>query len=136
MGGGVGAGPDYDGTNAIHIHMTTPLATAPEILEWRFPVVLESFSIRQGSGGAGKHSGGHGSIRRLRFEETMNAAVGSGHRRVPCGGMAGGEPGKCGHNYVERADGTGDEPRGTDGTEMNPGDVFFIESPGGGYGKA
>ncbi len=116
--------------------MTNTLATDPEILEWRFPVVLESFSIRQGSGGAGKHSGGHGIIRRLRFEKTTNAAVVSGHRRVPCCGMAGGEPGKCGHNYVERADGTVDEPLGTDGTEMNPGDVFFIESPGGGYGKA
>ncbi len=132
----MGAGPDYDGTNAIHTYMTNTLATDPEILEQRFPVVLEPFSIRQGSGGAGKHSGGHSIIRRLRFEETMNAAVVSGHRRVPCCGMVGGEPGKCGHNYVERADGTVDEPLGTDGTEMNPGDVFVIESPGGGYGKA
>ncbi len=135
--GGSGAGPDYDGTSAIHTHMTNTLATDPEILEWRFPVVLESFSIRQGSGGAGKHPGGHGIIRRLRFQETMNAAVVSGHRRVPPFGMAGGEPGKCGHNYVERTDGTVDELTGTDGTVMNPGDVFVIESPGGGgYGKA
>jgi len=133
--GGAGAGPDYDGTNAIHTHMTNTLATDPEILEWRFPVVLESFSIRSGSGGAGKHNGGNGIIRRLRFEEAMTAAVVSGHRRVPPFGMAGGEPGKCGHNYVERADGTVDELTGTDGTEMNPGDVFVIETPGGGgYG--
>ncbi len=135
--GGAGAGPDYDGTNAIHTHMTNTLATDPEILEWRFPVVLESFSIRDGSGGFGKHRGGNGIIRRLRFDEAMTAAVVSGHRRVPPFGMAGGEPGKCGHNYVERADGTVDELLGTDGTEMNPGDVFVIETPGGGgYGAA
>ena len=135
--GGAGAGPDYDGTNAIHPHMTNTLATDPEILEWRFPVVLESFSIRDGSGGAGEHRGGDGIIRRLRFEEDMTAAVVSGHRRVPPFGMAGGEPGKCGHNYVERADGTVTELTGTDGAEMHPGDVFVIESPGGGgYGKA
>ncbi len=116
--------------------MTTTLATDPEILVWRFPVVLESFSIRDGSGGAGKHHGGNGIIRRLRFEEDMTAGIVSGHRRVPPFGMAGGEPGKCGHNYVERADGTIDELLGTDGTEMHPGDVFVIETPGGGgYGK-
>jgi 5-oxoprolinase (ATP-hydrolysing) len=134
--GGAGAGPDYDGTNAIHTHMTNTLATDPEILEWRFPVVLESFSIRAGSGGAGRHRGGNGIIRRLRFEETMTAAVVSSHRRVAPFGMAGGEPGSCGHNYVERADGTVDELLGTDGTEMHPGDVFVIETPGGGgFGK-
>ena len=135
--GGAGAGPDYDGTNAIHTHMTNTLATDPEILEWRFPVVLESFSIREESGGAGKHQGGNGIIRRLRFEEAMTAAVVSGHRRVAPFGMAGGAPGECGHNYVERADGTVDELLGTDGTEMNPGDVFVIKTPGGGgYGAA
>ncbi|MFP6716277.1 MAG: hydantoinase B/oxoprolinase family protein, partial [Alphaproteobacteria bacterium] len=102
-----------------------------------FPVVLESFSIRHGSGGAGKHRGGHGIIRRVRFEEAMTAAVVSGHRRVPPFGVAGGEPGKCGRNYVERADNTVTELSGTDGTEMLPGDVFVIETPGGGgYGKA
>ncbi|PPR36892.1 MAG: Acetophenone carboxylase gamma subunit [Alphaproteobacteria bacterium MarineAlpha9_Bin6] len=135
--GGAGAGPDYDGTDAIHTHMTNTLATDPEILEWRFPVVLESFSIRHGSGGAGKHRGGHGIIRRVRFEEAMTAAVVSGHRRVAPFGVAGGEPGKCGRNYVERADNTVTELSGTDGTEMLPGDVFVIETPGGGgYGKA
>ena len=135
--GGAGAGPDYDGTDAVHTHMTNTLATDPEILEWRFPVVLESFSIRDGSGGAGKHRGGHGIIRRVRFEETMTAAVVSGHRRVAPFGVAGGAPGKCGHNYVERADGSVAELSGTDGTEMFPGDVFVIETPGGGgYGKA
>ena len=133
--GGHGAGPDYDGTDAVHTHMTNTLATDPEILEWRFPVVLESFSIRHGSGGAGRHRGGDGIIRRVRFREAMTAAIVSGHRRVPPYGMAGGEPGKTGRNYVERADGTVDEISGTDMTEMNPGDVFVIETPGGGgYG--
>ena len=135
--GGSGAGPDYDGTNAVHTHMTNTLATDPEILEWRFPVVVESFSVRPGSGGAGKHRGGDGIIRRVRFEEDMTAAIVSGPRRVAPFGVAGGEPGECGHNYVERADGTVTELAGTDGTEMHPGDVFVIETPGGGgYGKA
>ena len=135
--GGSGAGPDYDGANAVHTHMTNTLATDPEILEWRFPVIVESFSIRPGSGGAGKHRGGDGIIRRVRFEEDMTAAIVSGHRRVAPFGVAGGEPGQCGHNYVERAHGTVSELSGTDGTEMHPGDVFVIETPGGGgYGKA
>ncbi len=135
--GGSGAGPDYDGTDAVHTHMTNTLATDPEILEWRFPVVVESFEARPGSGGAGKHRGGNGVIRRVRFEEDMTAAIVSGHRRVAPFGAAGGEPGQCGHNYVERADGTVSELSGTDGTEMHPGDVFVIETPGGGgYGRA
>ena len=135
--GGAGAGPDYDGTDAIHTHMTNTLATDPEILEWRFPVVLESFSIREDSGGAGKYRGGNGIIRRVRFEEAMIAAVVSGHRRVPPFGVAGGAPGKCGRNYVERAGGTITELDGTDGVEMLPGDVFVIETPGGGgYGQS
>ena len=134
--GGAGAGPDYDGTSAIHTHMTNTLATDPEILEWRFPVVLESFSIRHGSGGPGKYKGGDGIIRRVRFEEPMTAAVVSGHRRVAPFGVAGGEPGQCGRNYVERADGTVTKLSGTDGAEMLPGDVFVIETPGGGgYGR-
>ena len=135
--GGAGAGPDYDGTHAIHTHMTNTLATDPEILEWRFPVVLESFSIRKNSGGSGKYRGGNGIIRRLRFEEEMTAGVVSGHRRVAPFGVDGGEPGKCGRNYVERADGTVTELGGTDGVEMSPGDVFVIETPGGGgFGEA
>ena len=135
--GGAGAGPDYDGTHAIHTHMTNTLATDPEILEWRFPVVLESFSIRNNSGGSGKYRGGNGIIRRLRFEEEMTAGVVSGHRRVAPFGVDGGEPGKCGRNYVERADGTVTELGGTDGVEMSPGDVFVIETPGGGgFGEA
>ena len=133
--GGQGAGADYDGTSAVHTHMTNTLATDPEILEWRFPVILESFSIRRGSGGAGRHRGGDGIVRRVRFLEPMTAVVVSGHRRVPPYGMAGGAPGKTGHNYVERADGTVEELTGTDMVRINPGDVFVIETPGGGgYG--
>ena len=134
--GGSGAGPDFDGTSAVHTHMTNTRATDPEILEWRFPVVLESFSIRHGSGGAGRHRGGDGIIRRVRFREPMTAAIVSGHRRVPPYGMAGGDPGMVGRNYIERADGSIEELTGTDMADMNPNDVFVIETPGGGgYGK-
>ncbi len=135
--GGHGAGPDFDGTSAVHTHMTNTRATDPEILEWRFPVILESFSIRQGSGGAGRYRGGNGIIRRVRFREPMTAAIVSGHRRVPPYGVAGGEAGEVGRNRVERVDGTIDELGGTDMAEMNTGDVFVIETPGGGgYGTA
>ena len=134
--GGAGAGPGFDGTSAVHTHMTNTRATDPEILEWRFPVLLESFSIRRGSGGAGRHRGGDGIIRRIRFREPMTAAIVSGHRKVPPYGMAGGEPGLVGRNYVERADGTIEELSGTDKATVNPNDVFVIETPGGGgYGK-
>ena len=134
--GGSGAGPDFDGTSAVHTHMTNTRATDPEILEWRFPVVLESFSIRHGSGGGGRHRGGDGIIRRVRFREPMTAAIVSGHRRVPPYGMAGGDPGMVGRNYIERADGSIEELTGTDMADMNPNDVFVIETPGGGgYGK-
>ena len=134
--GGAGAGPDFDGTSAVHTHMTNTRATDPEILEWRFPVVLESFSIRHGSGGAGRHRGGDGIVRRVRFREPMTAAIVSGHRRVPPYGMAGGRPGMVGKNYVERADGGIEMLTGTDMADMNPDDVFVIETPGGGgYGE-
>ena len=134
--GGAGAGPDYEGTDAIHTHMTNTLASDPEILEWRIPVILESFTIRRGSGGKGKYRGGDGVIRRVRFREAMTAAIVSLSRRVAPFGMAGGEPAMTGRNYVERIDGSIEELTGTDSAEMNPGDVFVIETPGGGgYGK-
>jgi 5-oxoprolinase (ATP-hydrolysing) len=117
--------------------MTNTRLTDPEILEWRFPVILESFAIRHGSGGAGRHRGGDGVVRRLRFREAMTAAILSSRRRVPPYGMAGGEPGAVGRNWVARADGAIDRLEGMDRTEMNPGDVFVIETPGGGgYGPA
>jgi 5-oxoprolinase (ATP-hydrolysing) len=130
--GGSGAGADFDGTSAVHTHMTNSRLTDPEILEWRFPVLLESFSIRDGSGGAGRHKGGDGSVRRLRFLETMTASILSNHRTVAPFGLEGGAPGARGHNYVERADGTVQELSHAESVEMQSGDVFVIETPGGG----
>ncbi|MHC8492361.1 hydantoinase B/oxoprolinase family protein [Thalassospira sp. SM2505] len=135
--GGSGAGPDFDGTSGVHTHMTNSRLTDPEVLEWRFPVMLESFEIRKGSGGNGKFKGGDGTTRRVRFLEDMTASILSNHRRVPNQAVAGGEPGKLGRNAIERVDGTVIELKGTDGAQMHPGDVFIIETPGGGgYGKA
>ncbi|MCA8929322.1 MAG: hydantoinase B/oxoprolinase family protein, partial [Alphaproteobacteria bacterium] len=133
--GGSGAGPDFDGTSAVHTHMTNTRLTDPEILEWRFPVRLESFEIRHGSGGAGNHRGGDGIVRKVRFLEPMTAAILSNHRRVPPYGMAGGEPGKVGETYVIRTDGTREDLGGQGQAEMATGDTFVIETPGGGgYG--
>ena len=122
--GGSGAGPDFDGTDAVHTHMTNSRLTDPEVLEWRFPLRVESFEVRTGSGGAGHHRGGDGVIRRLRFLEPMTAAIVSGHRLVAPYGMAGGAPGAVGHNRVERADGSVVELRGLAQTEMGLDDVF------------
>jgi 5-oxoprolinase (ATP-hydrolysing) len=130
--GGSGAGPDFDGTDAIHTHMTNTRLTDPEILEWRHPVILESFAIRAGSGGKGAHKGGCGVVRRVRFLEAMTASILSDHRRVPPFGVNGGEPGQVGRNWVVRGDGSIEELAGADSTEMKPGDVFVIETPGGG----
>jgi 5-oxoprolinase (ATP-hydrolysing) len=135
--GGSGAGPTFDGTDAVHTHMTNSRLTDPEVLEWRFPVLVESFSIRRGSGGTGKHRGGDGAVRRIKFREPMTAAILSGHRRVPPYGMAGGAAGQIGHNYVLRKDGTRLDLAGTGRVEMVAGDVFVIETPGGGgFGRA
>ena len=130
--GGSGAGPDFDGTSAVHTHMTNSRLTDPEVLEWRFPVLLECFEIRPGTGGRGAHRGGNGTYRRLRFREEMELAILSGHRRIRPYGLAGGEPGSPGRNWVERADGSRHEMTGTDATIMHPGDVFVLETPGGG----
>jgi 5-oxoprolinase (ATP-hydrolysing) len=135
--GGSGAGPDFDGTDAVHTHMTNTRLTDPEVLEWRFPVRLESFEIRRGSGGAGKHKGGDGVVRRVRFLEAMTAAMVSGRRRTAPYGMAGGESGRTGRNYVARVDGSVEELAGSDRSELVAGDLFVIETPGGGgYGRA
>ncbi|MFN0318073.1 MAG: hydantoinase B/oxoprolinase family protein [Burkholderiales bacterium] len=134
--GGSGAGPDYDGTSAVHTHMTNTRLTDPEVLEWRFPVVLESFEVRRGSGGAGKHRGGDGTSRRMRFLEEMTAAILANHRRVPPFGLAGGNPGACGRNWVERTDGSIEEFGAQHEIEVHAGDVFVLHTPaGGGYGK-
>ncbi|MBE9076748.1 hydantoinase B/oxoprolinase family protein [Romeria aff. gracilis LEGE 07310] len=130
--GGSGAGPDFDGTDAVQTHMTNSRLTDPEVLEWRFPVILESFSIRPNSGGHGQHRGGHGVIRRLRFEEPMTAAILSSHRRVPPFGLAGGKPGTVGQNWIQRQDGSREELESTATVDMAVGDAFIIETPGGG----
>jgi len=135
IAGGSGAGPDFDGADVVQTHMTNSRLTDPEVLEWRFPVLLESFEIRPGSGGRGRRRGGHGAVRRVRFLEAMTAAILSGHRLVRPHGMAGGEPGQPGRNYVLRADGRRVELGPFDQAEMAPGDVFVVETPGGGgYG--
>jgi 5-oxoprolinase (ATP-hydrolysing) len=134
--GGSGAGDGFSGTDAVHTHMTNSRLTDPEVLEWRFPVLLESFEIRENSGGRGKWTGGNGARRRLRFNEAMELSLLSGRRIVAPYGMAGGGPGAAGRNWIERADGTREEMSGTDSAEMAPGDVFVLETPGGGgFGK-
>jgi len=137
ISGGSGAGNGFDGTDVVQTHMTNSRLTDPEVLEWRFPVLLEDFAIRAGSGGAGKWHGGNGSVRRMRFLEPMTAAILSGHRIVPPYGMAGGKPGAVGRNYVVRKDGIRIKLKGADKIEMRAGDVFVIETPGGGgFGAA
>ncbi|HEX4505362.1 MAG TPA: hydantoinase B/oxoprolinase family protein [Alphaproteobacteria bacterium] len=130
--GGAGAGPGFDGASAVQTHMTNSRLTDPEVLEWRFPVMVESFAIRHGSGGTGRHRGGDGVVRRIKFRETMSAAILSGRRAVPPFGADGGQPGALGRNTVVRADGSSETLPGTAVTEMRPGDVFVIETPGGG----
>jgi 5-oxoprolinase (ATP-hydrolysing) len=135
IAGGSGAGEGFEGTDVVQTHMTNSRLTDPEILEWRFPVLLESFEIRRGSGGAGRWRGGDGAVRRVRFLEPMTAAILSGHRRFAPYGMAGGFSGKVGRNWVHRADGKVVDLEACDQVEMNSGDSFVIETPGGGgYG--
>ena len=135
VAGGSGAGEGFHGADVVQTHMTNSRLTDPEVLEWRFPVLLESFEIRRGSGGRGRWRGGDGAVRRVRFLEPLTAAILSGHRLVRPHGMAGGEPGQPGRNYVQRADGSRTELGPFDQTQMAAGDVFVIETPGGGgYG--
>src|SRR5260221_1290019 len=137
ISGGTGAGPGFDGTDTVQAHMTNSRLTDPEVLEWRYPVSIDAHQIRPGSGGGGKWHGGNGATRRVRFLETMTAAILAGHRRIPPYGMAGGAPGAVGRNWVERADGSRTELSYADETQVAAGDVFVIETPGGGgYGKA
>ncbi|HYN37637.1 MAG TPA: hydantoinase B/oxoprolinase family protein, partial [Rhodospirillales bacterium] len=130
--GGSGAGCDFDGTDAVHTHMTNTRLTDPEVLEWRYPVLLRDFRIRRGSGGAGRHRGGCGVVRTIEFTEPMTAAILSGRRRVPPFGLAGGAAGQVGVNRVERADGRIEPLAATGRADMLPGDRFVIETPGGG----
>ena len=130
--GGSGAGPTFDGTDAVQTHMTNSRLTDPEVLERRFPVLLEAFSIRQNSGGQGKYCGGNGVIRQLRFREEMTASLLSGRRSVVPFGLRGGQPGALGCAQVHRANGPVEPLAATDCVEMQPGDVIVIATPGGG----
>ncbi|WP_075791195.1 hydantoinase B/oxoprolinase family protein [Massilia putida] len=135
ISGGSGAGPGFDGTDVVQTNMTNSRLTDPEILEFRFPVRLESYAIRAGSGGAGRWHGGNGGVRRIRFLEPMTAAILSNNRVHAPFGMAGGAPGARGRNLVERVDGRVEELGHIGKVEMGVGDVFVIETPGGGgYG--
>lgn len=127
----------FDGTAAVQTHMTNSRLTDPEVLEFRYPVRLESFALRAHSGGVGRWRGGEGSVRRLRFLEPMTASILSNGRVVPAFGMAGGEPGALGINSVERTNGEQQLLGPTASVAMLTGDVFIIETPGGGgFGQA
>jgi len=134
--GGSGAGEGFDGTSAVQTHMTNSRITDPEVLEWRFPVRLEEFSIREDSGGDGEYRGGDGVVRKIRFLRPMRAAIISSHRKFAPRGLNCGEDGKTGRNYVIRAVNLQIEELGDrDITEMNEDDIFVIETPGaGGFG--
>jgi 5-oxoprolinase (ATP-hydrolysing) len=142
ISGGSGAGRVFDaegratggfaGTAVVQTHMTNSRLTDPEVLEHRFPVRLEGYAIRRGSGGAGRWPGGDGGVRRIRFLEPMTASILSNGRTVPSFGLDGGAPGACGANRIERADGRVEALSHIGQAEMQPGDVFVIETPGGG----
>jgi 5-oxoprolinase (ATP-hydrolysing) len=129
------AGPGFDGTDAVHTHMTNTRLTDPEILEFRYPVLLEDFHIRKGSGGRGKWNAGDGVLRVIRFLERMECTLLTGHRRVPPFGLAGGQPGQVGQNSVRRKDGTIEVLQGCDSTTLDAGEAIIIRTPtAGGYG--
>ena len=130
--GGTGAGPNFHGTSAIQTHMTNTRSTDPEVLETRFPVRLEEFSIRKNSGGKGKFNGGDGVTRKLRFLEPMTVTTLCSHRRVKPFGLNGGSPGDCGKEWLESTDGSILNLNGNDSCEVEPNDLFVMQTPGGG----
>jgi 5-oxoprolinase (ATP-hydrolysing) len=132
VAGGAGAGPDYDGASGVQTHMTNSRLTDPEVLETRFPVLLREFSIRRSTGGAGRHRGGDGLLRRVEFRESMTAAVLSNHRRVAPFGLAGGAPGATGRNSIRRGANASETLAATFGLVVEPGDQVQVETPGGG----
>ncbi|HET6320509.1 MAG TPA: hydantoinase B/oxoprolinase family protein, partial [Hyphomicrobium sp.] len=132
---GAPAGPGFDGAAAVHVHMTNTRLTDPEILELRYPVLLEEFSIRRGSGGRGQWVSGDGTRRVIRFLERMHCAILSGYRRVRPFGLAGGEAGEAGDNAVRRADGRIAQLEGCAETILEAGEAIIIKTPtGGGFG--
>ena len=133
--GGTGAGPDFDGVGPVHSHMTNTRITDPEVLELRYPVRLEHFGVRSGSGGKGRRRGGDGAIRKIRMLEPMTATIVASRRTVPPFGLAGGAPGAAGRQWVRRADGSELVLDRTDHVDLEAGDLIVIETPGGGgYG--
>jgi 5-oxoprolinase (ATP-hydrolysing) len=132
IAGGSGAGAGFNGTDVVQTNMTNSRLTDPEVLEWRYPVRLDSYEIARDSGGRGRWIGGNGGVRRIRFLAPMTASILSNNRIVPPFGMAGGEPGRCGRNYVVRAGGRVEELGFVATTDVQAGDVFVIETPGGG----
>jgi 5-oxoprolinase (ATP-hydrolysing) len=132
---GAPAGPGFDGTPGVHTHMTNSRLTDPEVLELRYPVVLEDFRIRPGSGGRGRWNAGDGTRRTIRFQEAMDLSILSGHRIVPPFGLEGGGPGACGENWIRRADGRMERLAGCAHTRVDSGDAVIIVTPtGGGFG--
>jgi len=129
---GSGAGRGFDGTDVVQTKMTNSRLTDPEVLEWRYPVQLERYAIRPGSGGQGRWHGGDGGIRRLRFLEPMTVSTLASHRRVPAFGLDGGQPGALGRHWVEHPDGSVTPMAGCDSARLAAGDVFVMETPGGG----
>ena len=130
--GGAGAGVGFHGTDAVQTQMTNSRLTDPEVLEWRYPVLVNQFAICPGSGGNGQFKGGNGVIRQIQFREPMTAAILSGHRVIPPFGLNGGEPGTIGHNLVKRRNGGIELLTGRSEVQMQVGDVFEIKTPGGG----
>jgi 5-oxoprolinase (ATP-hydrolysing) len=135
ISGGSGAGPGFAGVAVVQTHMTNSRLTDPEVLEFRFPVRLESYTVRAGSGGAGRWAGGDGGVRLMRFLQRMTASILSNGRLTGSFGMAGGGAGQPGRNVIERADGRVESMGHIGSSVMEPGDVFVVETPGGGgYG--
>jgi 5-oxoprolinase (ATP-hydrolysing) len=135
--GGSGAGATFDGTDAVHTHMTNSRMTDPEVLEARYPVIVREFSIRRNSGGNGRFRGGNGTVRRIEFRQPMQVAILSNNRRVAPFGLDGGEPGVPGRNSIIRNNGAREDLGGVDETGVASGDILIIETPGGGgFGQA
>jgi 5-oxoprolinase (ATP-hydrolysing) len=129
-------GTGFDGADGVHTHMTNSRLTDPEVLEFRFPVVLEDFHVRRGSGGKGRFTSGSGTQRTIRFRETMDCSILSSHRTIRPFGLNGGNDGELGRTEVRRADGTVETLEGCDQTTLAAGDAVIITTPtGGGFGK-
>jgi len=132
VGGGTGAGPDFDGADAVHHHMTNTRGTDPEIMEYRYPVRLDRYAVRKSSGGKGQHTGGNGIVREMTFLEPVELTVLTQHRKEGPYGLEGGEPGQPGEQWVIRSNGKREKLESTDGRSLNTGDSFILKTPGGG----